>query len=85
MFYRTGMQNFTIFTRDGCPYCEKIKEVMELAELKYVVYKLGERFDREAFYTEFGEGSTFPQVVMDGKKLGGCTDTVKYLKESNII
>ena len=40
--------------------------------------------DRD-FYSEFGEGSTFPQVTMDGKKLGGCTDTVKYLREERII
>ena len=79
------MQNFTIYSRDGCPYCEKITEVMKLAKLSHVVYKLGEDFDRDAFYGQFGEGSTFPQVVVDGKKIRGCTDTVKYLKEKNIV
>ena len=79
------MQNFTIYSRDGCPYCVKIKEVMKLAKLNHVVYKLGEHFDRKAFYGQFGEGSTFPQVVMNGDNLGGCTDTVKYLQENSII
>ena len=79
------MQNFTIYSRDGCPYCVKIKEVMKLAKLNHVVYKLGEHFDRKAFYGQFGEGSTFPQVVMNGDNLGGCTDTVKYLQEKKII
>ena len=50
-----------------------------------MVYNLGEQFDRESFYDEFGEGSTFPQVLVDGKKLGGCIDTIKYLKENQII
>jgi len=49
------------------------------------VYTLGEQFDRDAFYGEFGEGSTFPQVVVDGKKLGGCVDTIQYLKEHQVI
>jgi glutaredoxin len=53
--------------------------------LKYVEYKLGERFDKKSFYDEFGQGATFPQVVVDGKKLGGCTDTVKYLQEKNLV
>ena len=79
------MQNFTIYSRDGCPYCVKIKEVMKLAKLSHVVYNLGEHFDRKAFYGQFGEGSTFPQVVMNGDNLGGCTETVKYLQENNLV
>ena len=79
------MQNFTIYSRDGCPYCVKIKEVMKLAKVSHVVYNLGEHFDRKAFYGQFGEGSTFPQVVMNGDNLGGCTETVKYLQEKKII
>jgi glutaredoxin len=79
------MQNYTIYTRDGCPYCVKIKEVMKLAELNHVVYNLGQDFDRDGFYSQFGQGATFPQVVLNGDNLGGCTDTVKYLKEKNIV
>jgi len=78
-------KNFSIFSKDGCPYCSKIEEVMKLAGLNYVTYKLGKDFDRKSFYGEFGEGSTFPQVVVDGKKLGGCTATVKYLKEKQLV
>ena len=77
--------NFAVYTKDGCPYCDKVKQVLKLTESRYVVYNLGEQFDRKSFYGEFGEGSTFPQVVVDGQKLGGCVDTIKYLKEQKII
>ena len=77
--------NFAVYTKDGCPYCEKIKEVLQLTESKFVVYNLGEHFEQKEFYGEFGQGSTFPQVVVDGKKLGGCVDTIKFLKEESII
>ena len=77
--------NFAVYTRDGCPYCEKVKEVLELTESKYVVYTLGKQFERDAFYGEFGQGSTFPQVVCDGNKLGGSVETIKFLKEKKII
>lgn len=77
---------FTVYSKEGCPFCEKIKTVLELAQFEYVVYTLNENFDREQFYSEFGEGSTFPQVVLnDNQHLGGCTDTVKYLKENNLV
>ena len=77
--------NFTVYCREGCPYCVKIKEVMQLAKLQHRVYDLGTDFTRDEFYDQFGYGSTFPQVVVDNKNLGGCTDTVKYLREQKII
>ena len=72
--------NFAVYSKDGCPYCDKIKQVMDLTKLSYVVYNLNEDFDRDSFYGEFGQGPTFPQVVVDGKKLGGCVDTIEFLR-----
>ena len=77
--------NFAVYTKDGCPYCDKVKKVLDLTESRYVVYNLDEHFDKKSFYDEFGEGATFPQVSVDGKKLGGCIDTIKYLKEKRVI
>ena len=77
--------NFTVYSKDGCPYCTRIKQILDLCQYKYQEYKLDEHFDRFAFYEEFGGGSTFPQVLLNNKKLGGCTDTVKYLKEHNLL
>ena len=78
-------KNFAVYSKDGCPYCSKVVQVLELAQLNHVIYKLDKNFDRQSFYGEFGNGSTFPQVVMNGRKLGGCTETVKYLKENHIV
>ena len=56
-----------------------------MAKLRHVVYKLDEHFDKQSFYGQFGEGSTFPQVVIDSTNLGGCTETVQYLKEKKLV
>ena len=77
--------NFAVYSKEGCPYCTKVVQVLELAQLKHVVYKLGNQFNKDAFYGEFGNGSTFPQVVVNGRKLGGCNETVKYLKENKLV
>ena len=42
-------------------------------------------FMLKAFTDEFGYGTTFPQVICDGKKLGGTVETVKFLREQKII
>lgn len=77
---------FTVYSKYGCPYCNKIEQVLSLSNLEHKVYKLDEDFTRDQFYTEFGFGSTFPQVVLnDSQKLGGCTETVKYLQENKIV
>ena len=81
----TQTRNFTVFSKDGCPFCTKVQEVLDLAGLSFVNYKLDKDFDKPSFYGEFGEGSTFPQIVMNGKKLGGCQETVKYLQEKQLV
>ena len=81
----SDLMNFTVYSRDGCPYCTKIQEVLQLAELRHVIYKLDRDFDRESFYGQFGKGSTFPQVVLNGTNLGGGTETVQYLRENNLV
>lgn len=76
---------YKIYSRDGCPYCVKVQQVLQLAELKHVVYKLGTDFTREEFYEQFGQGSTFPRVVLGEELLGGCAETVKYLREQKLV
>ena len=76
---------FAIYSKTDCPFCEKVKQVLDLTKQRFVVYTLDTDFTREQFYAEFGEGSTFPQVLCDEKKLGGSVETIKYLKEQRII
>jgi glutaredoxin len=81
--------SFTVYSKKGCPYCDKIKMVLNDLSIKrgypVICYELGTQFTREEFYAEFGEGSTFPQVVFEQKHIGGCSDTVKYLQENNMF
>jgi glutaredoxin len=76
---------FIVYSKPECPYCFKVKKVLELCGKDFVVYTLDEHFTKKEFYYEFGNGSTFPQVVMDDKHIGGCTDTIDYLKALSLI
>lgn len=81
--------NFTVYSKSSCPYCDKVKTVLNsLRESKgfsVTVYDLDYDFNREEFYAEFGQGSTFPQVICENNHLGGCRETVQYLQENNFI
>lgn len=85
LFYLAKDMNFTVYSKEGCPYCDKIKQTLVLTKQSHVVYTLGEDFTKEEFYSEFGEGSTFPQVIVNDQHIGGCTDTVQFLKEQNLV
>ena len=76
---------FAVYSKDGCPYCTKVEQVLQLAELKYVIYKLNRDYTRQEFYDKFGYGSTFPRVVQDDTLIGGCTETVQYLREQKVV
>ena len=77
---------FLVYSKNECPYCYKIMRVLEMTGKQFVEYKLGREFTGEEFYDKFGKGSTFPQVILnDTQKIGGCTETVKYLKENKLV
>ncbi len=76
---------FVVYSKDFCPYCVKVQRALELAEIKHVIYKLDRDFTKPEFYRKFGNGSTFPQVVADENVIGGCQETVKYLREQKLI
>ena len=77
--------NFTVYSKEGCPFCTKVVQVLQLSKLNDVVYELDQDFDKESFYGQFGSGSTFPQVVVDATNLGGCSETIQYLKEKKLV
>ena len=76
---------FEVYSKIGCPYCTKIISALELAEVYFIELKLGRDFPTNEFYSKFGSGSTFPQVTVDNVKLGGCAETVRYLRENNLV
>lgn len=80
-----GTMQVTIYSKDNCTYCEKIKSVFKVLNMEFVEYKLDTDFTRENFISEFGEDSTFPRVVIDNKLVGGTSETIAYLKEQNLV
>jgi len=75
---------FTIYSMPGCNYCRQVKQLMELTEQRHVVYTLDEDFTIEEFESNFNT-RLFPQVVYIKQHIGGCQETVVYLREQNLV
>ena len=76
---------FTIYGKNECPMCFKIKTVLELLGKEYVYKELNIDYTEEELETKFPNTLSLPQVVMDGKNLGNANETLKYLKEHRIL
>ena len=76
---------FIVFSKEGCPSCSKVQQVLQLAEVKHVIYKVNRDFTREEFKQQFGPNATYPRVVVENEVLGGCLETVQYLREQKLV
>jgi glutaredoxin 3 len=71
-----------IYSKPQCPFCVQAKALAERegAELTYKM--LDEDFNREELMETFPGARTFPQIIVDGQKIGGFTE-FKALVESS--
>ena len=76
---------FTIYGKEECPMCFKIKTVLELLGKEYEYKELGTDYTEEEFETKFPDVLSVPQIILDGKVLGDANQTLKYLKEHKVI
>ena len=75
----------TIYTKEGCPFCTKIKAVWNEKGWNYNEYKLDENYTRDQFLGEFGNRATFPQLVVDGENTGGGNETINLFRTWGIL
>ena len=76
---------FTIYGKDECPMCFKVKVVLEMLGKEYEYKVLDTDYTEQEFYDMFPDTVSVPQVVLDGKTLGNANETLKYLKEHRLI
>ena len=69
-----------IYSKDNCPYCEAAINESHTRNLDYTVKKLDVDFDREQLLETFPNARTFPQIIVDGEKIGGYTQFMDILK-----
>jgi len=77
---------FTIYSKSGCLYCHKVKQLLDDYYKSYTTINCDEYLvdDREQFLSFLKEKSgkeckTFPIVFHNEKYIGGYMDTVEYL------
>ena len=63
-----------IYSKPQCPYCDMAKNLAEREGYELTYKMLDEDFDRETLMETFPGARTFPQIIVDGEKIGGFTE-----------
>ena len=68
-----------IYSKPQCPYCDMAKNLAEHKGYDLTYKMLDEDFDREVLMETFPGARTFPQIIVDGEKIGGYQEFKKLV------
>lgn len=69
------MADVVLYTKPGCPYCSAALSLLKRKGAEYTEIVASNDPARKAEMVQKSGGrSTFPQVFIDGKHVGGCDD-----------
>ena len=80
------MVEVEIYSKDNCVFCDKAIKLAQQFQYgecglqEITVKTLGVDFEMEDMMRIFPTARTFPQIVVDGKNIGGYTDFEQLFK-----
>lgn len=71
-----------LYTKPGCPECNRTKKVLAQYQIPYKEFVLGENITREEVKAKFPDAKYVPIILVDGVESG--IDNLKLLLEANL-
>ncbi len=69
----------TLLTREGCPFCAKAKALLAERGIEYEALELNQDYSYRSLRA-LAAADSYPQVFINGEKIGGCDDLEDWLK-----
>ena len=75
---------FTVYSKTGCSYCKKAKNLFDDLQLYYTVISCDKYLNSRDEFLEFIKGlagkeyKTFPMIFHNGNFIGGYTQALSY-------
>jgi len=70
----------TLFTREGCPFCVRAKGMLRDAGIEFEELVLNRDYTDRTLRA-VASATTYPQVFIDGKRIGGSDELQKWLED----
>lgn len=71
-----------IYGKPGCGYCEAAKHLCDSRGYIYEYLTLDEDYTKDQLLETFPGARTVPQIVINGLKVGGYNDFIKYIEDT---
>ena len=68
------MSNVTIYTKPYCPYCMRAVSLLEQKGVDFTEIEAGMDPDLRREMVERSGRTTFPQIFIGGRHIGGCDE-----------
>ena len=68
------MKTVEIYTKDYCPYCTRAKELLRIKGVAFREIDITRDPAGEAEMRDRSGRTTVPEIFIDGRLIGGCTD-----------
>jgi len=70
-----------VWSKDQCPYCDQAKALLTQQGVPFEERKIGDGYTREELLEAVPTARTVPQIIINGKSIGGFTELRKYIDE----
>jgi len=71
-----------VWSKYHCPYCDQAKALLKSKNIEFEERKIGDGYTKEELLEAVPGARTVPQIILDGKLIGGFTELRKYISET---
>ena len=75
------MNSVVVWSKDGCPFCDRAVSLLESKGIDFELRKIGEDWTKEQLLEAVPNARTVPQIVIDGNQIGGFTELNQLLTQ----
>ena len=74
------MSKMIIWSKAQCPACEQAKGLLSKSSIEFEERKIGNGWTKEDLLAVVPSARAVPQIIVDGKHIGGVAELTKYLQ-----
>ena len=74
--------NVILWSKYHCPFCDQAKNLLRDKGIPFEERKIGDGWTKEELLEHIPTARTVPQILIDGKLIGGFTELRNYLQEA---
>ena len=69
-----------VWSKYHCTFCDQAKLLLGQREIKFEEKKIGDGYSKEELLEEIPTARSVPQIIIDGKVIGGFPELKAFLK-----